>query len=135
MEAQNERGDDSQMTETDAHQATVEAPPAIPNDALDAMANHAWETVGTHGMEEIRTMLEGALAAAWYEGYSLEYMPKRNRLREAYHVMSSAIGMAKMRIDRSDVAGARRSLDQASEAVYALDVHSIAREALGAKQP
>ena len=52
---------------------------------------------------------------------------KIKALREAYQSMSAAIGMAKMLIDQGDAAGARRRLDEASEAILALGADDIAR--------
>ena len=52
---------------------------------------------------------------------------KIKALTEAYQSMSAAIGMAKLLIDQGDAAGARRRLDEASEAILALGADDIAR--------
>ena len=85
-------------------------------------------------MTDIVERLEAQGMDAFAEHYSLgmhglcaEAAAKIKVLREAYQSMSAAIGMAKMLIDQGDAAGARRRLDEASEAILALGADDIAR--------
>lgn len=51
----------------------------IPDHVLDAMAEAAWEKIGSMSMEETRNMLEIAVIAARKEGYDLVLMRRSMR--------------------------------------------------------